>query len=458
MPQINKEKARALNKKLRKVLKSPGMRYRTLYGGRASGKSHGAAEFIIAAMANSTCRVICCRQFLNKSGESIFQLLKMKILKFDLKDHFTVNNLKITCNITGSEAMFYGLWRNIDEIKSLEDVDICLLEEAHNLSETQFLTLDGTFRKNGFTFITIFNPRLATDFPWKQFVVGDLPNSVKEKISYFDNPYLDDGFVRDVIDHMKDKDEGMYTHHYMGEPLSDDDDSIIKRSHVLASIDAHEMLNINVIGKARLGYDVADSGSDYCATITAKGSLCFALDLWKAKEDELLKSCTRAWNTAREHNASIYYDAIGVGAHSGAKFDELNQGSPTKVLHTKFFAGGSVDRPENRYSGTGIKNKDYFSNIKAQKWQDVADRLRNTYNAVTNGHKHSQDEMIFISSDTPHLEQLIDELCVVKRDFDLAGKVKAESKKDLLKRDVSSPNLADSFIMAFADIRSGGLF
>ena len=79
----------------------------------------------------------------------------------------------------------------------------------------------------------------------------------------------------------------------------------------------------------------------------------------------------------------------------------------------------------------------------------MADRFRDTYNAVTRGQPCDPDRMIFISSDLPHLVQLIDELSTPKKDYDLAGRVKVESKKDLFKREIKSPNLADAFIMAY---------
>ena len=86
--------------------------------------------------------------------------------------------------------------------------------------------------------------------------------------------------------------------------------------------------------------------------------------------------------------------------------------------------------------------------MKAQAWYLVADRFRNTYNAVRNGHTFDQADMIFIDGNMAHLNQLIDELATPKIDYDNAGRIKVESKKDLKKRDVSSPNLADAFIMA----------
>lgn len=409
-------------------------------------------------LADNGCfRFLCCRQFQSKIAESVYVLLKHKIYAFGLKDKFHFYNNSIVHKHTGSEFMFYGIWRHIDEIKSLEGIDILWIEEAHNLTQEQWEILEPTIRKQGSEIWVIFNPRLITDFVYKRFVVNTPPNTVKRKINYTENPFLSETMLA-VIEAAKNEDEDEFTHIYLGEPRMDDDESVIQRSHVMASIDAHIKLNIQVKGRKFIGFDVADAGEDWCATITRQGSLAYHLDLWKAKEDELLKSCTRVWHRALESNAMVKYDAIGVGAASGAKFNELNKANGNRVTHDKFFAGGAPNRPDAMYKQTGIKNRDYFSNIKSQAWWDVADRFRNTYNAVKNGQQFKEDEMIFIDSNMVKLDQLIDELCTPKRDFDLAGRVKVESKKDLKKRDISSPNLADAFIMAYADTSPGGLF
>ena len=94
-----------------------------------------------------------------------------------------------------------------------------------------------------------------------------------------------------------------------------------------------------------------------------------------------------------------------------------------------------------------MPNAEFFSNLKAQAWWQVADRARNTYNALNNGHSFDSDEMLSISSSVKYLERLKTELSTPKRDFDKAGRVKVESKEDLAKREIDSPNLADAFIM-----------
>lgn len=427
-------------------------RNRVLYGGRASSKSWDAAGFAIFLACNYRLRVLCARQFQNKIAESVYTLLKIQIDRFGLKSKFKILENSITNIETGSEFMFYGLWRSIDEIKSLESIDILWIEEAHNLTEEQWKILEPTIRVDGSQVWVIFNPRLSTDFAYKRFVVNPPPNTVVRKINYDENPFLSKTML-DIIEAAKVEDFDEYLHVYEGVPKDDDDDSVIKRSWLMAAIDAHKALNVEINGSHRIGFDVADAGEDACAHVEAHGQLAVGSDYWKAKEDELLKSCARVWGVARERSASVIYDAIGVGATCGAKFNELNADvEHDPVAHTKFFAGGSVIKPDMKYAKSDIKNKDFFANIKAQAWWLVADRLRNTYSAVRNGAAIDPDDMIFIDSQMPNLDKLIDELSAPKRDYDNAGRVKVESKKDLKKRDVASPNLADAFIMAFVPV------
>ena len=140
---------------------------------------------------------------------------------------------------------------------------------------------------------------------------------------------------------------------------------------------------------------------------------------------------------------------------AGAKFEELNKVSGVaRLQYSKFNAGDAVAFPDAQYAREGnIKNKDFFSNLKSQTWWTIADRFRATYDAVKNGTKYPADQLISISSDMPQLEKLKTELSTPRRDFDLNGKVKVESKKDLAKREIASPNLGDAFVQCFAPVR-----
>lgn len=439
----------SLNPCLREFWTAPA-RNRVLVGGRASSKSWDAAGFVTFLADNYKLRVLCVRQFQNRISESVYALLKIQIERFGLRHRFDIQRDKIYNTSTGTEFMFYGLWRSIDEIKSLESIDILWIEEAHNLTEEQWKVLEPTIRKAGSQVWVIFNPKLATDFAYKRFVVNPPPNTIVRKINYDENPFLSETMLK-IIAAARAEDPDEFAHVYGGEPLQDDDGVIIKRSWILAAIDAHKALGVAAEGRKRLGFDIADSGQDKCATVNAHGSIVLGADMWKASEDELLKSCTRAYHTARDLGADITYDSIGVGASAGAKFSEINEALPAAqhVRYEKFNAGAGVWRPEAIYS-KGTKNRDMFANIKAQAWWLLADRFRNTFNAVRKGERFAPDELVSLSSDLPHIEKLIDELSTPRRDYDQNGRVKVESKKDLAKREVSSPNLADAIVMAFA--------
>lgn len=419
-----------------------------MYGGRASSKSWDAAGFATFLADNLGLRVLCTRQFQNRIDESVYSLLKIQIARFGLDHRFKITDKSIVNKFTNTEFLFYGLARNINEVKSTESVDILWIEEANSLTEEQWKVLEPTIRKEGSQIWVIFNPGLITDFAYQRFVVNPPPDTIVRKINYDENPFLSQT-MRNIIESAKQEDYDNYMHIYEGEPLNDDETSVIKRSWLQAACDAHIKLGISPAGSYRIGFDVADAGEDACAMVASHGSLVYWSETWKGKEDELLKSCTRVWHKARETSSRIIYDAIGVGATAGAKFIELNELNHYQLDHEKFFAGGSVIKPDSFYDNNArIKNKDFFSNVKAQAWWLVADRLRNTYNAVINGQKFNADEMLFIDASMPNLTSLIDELSSPKKDYDLAGRVKVESKKDLAKRDVASPNLADAFIMA----------
>jgi phage terminase large subunit len=448
-----------LNPALRSFWTTPGTGH-VLYGGRISTKSWDAAGFAIYLASNYHVRFLCTRQFQNKIAESVYTLLKIQIERFGLRDEFEITDRSIVHPRTGSNFIFYGLARNISEIRSLEDVDVWWIEEAHFLTKEQWDTVEPTIlRKEGAQIWAIFNPMYATDFAYQRLVVNPPPKYVVRKINYDENPFLSQT-AKEMIARCRAESEDDYQHIYMGNPKQDTEGAVIKRSWIEASIDAHLRLGFDPAGNKTIGFDVADDGEDACANVYAHGSVAFWSDEWRAREDELLKSCMRTYESAAQRSADIRYDSIGVGASAGAKFDELNQARDKhlRLRYAKFNAGAAVERPEEFYVGdrqNQIKNKDFFSNLKAQAWWNIADRFRNTYNAINRGEKFKDDDLISISSDMPHLEKLKTELSTPKRDFDKNGRVKVESKEDLAKPTrigggVKSPNLADAFVMAFA--------
>ena len=416
-------------------------RVRVLYGGRASSKTHEFASAAVKISSEHKTRFLCVRRFQNKIKESVYTVIKNKIDDLDLGG-FNVQASNIY-HENGSEFTFYGIERNVDEIKSYENCDILWIEEAHNLTKIQWEILEPTIRKQGSEIWISFNPRLMTDFVWQNFIVNPSNKSIVRKINYDENPYLSQTMV-DAIQEAKENDFERYEHVYLGKPLSDDDQVVIKRSWVEAAIDFHLKYDGEMKGQVILGYDVADSGEDKNAVTIANGSIVTDCYEWQGGENELKKSADKVRLAALKHGGRIIYDSIGVGAHTGSTL----QGAGFNDF-AGFNAGGKVQRPTRKYNG--VKQKEYFSNVKAQAWWLVADRLRNTHDfLINNNTDYNADDLISISSDISNIESLISELTTPRRDFDKAGRVKVESKDDLKKRDIMSPNKADAFIMALS--------
>ena len=250
-----------------------------------------------------------------------------------------------------------------------------------------------------------------------------------------------------VIKAKKEEDHDEYAHVYLGVPLTDDENSVIKRSWIEAAVDAHLKLNIDMSGRRCVGYDVADSGEDKNATAEFNGTICENVDEWKAGEDELTQSTRRAWSLVR--NGVLIYDSIGVGAHVGSTLKDMNIYSG----FYKFNAGGAVIDPKAEYAPK-IKNGEKFENLKAQAWQNIADKFRNTYNAINKGMTFDPGDMISINSNIDKIEKLKTELSTPRKKYSKRGLDMVETKDQLAQRDIKSPNLADAFIMgAFAPVR-----
>lgn len=413
------------------------VRNRVLYGGRSSSKSWEFAGMAQNIGAQFKTRFLCVRRFQNKIKDSVYTLIKAQI------DNFKTPGYRVLAteiqHANGTDFTFYGIERNTDEIKSFEGADVLWIEEAHNLTKEQWEILEPTIRKAGSEIWISFNPRLITDFIYQRFIVNPPPSTRIRLVNYPDNPFLSDT-MRAVILAKLEEDKEEHDHIYLGVPRTDDDNAIIKRSWLEAAVDAHIKLDIDMAGARTVGYDVADSGEDKNACAIFNGAICTEVDEWKAQEDELVQSAKRAW--AHVGNGSLIYDSIGVGAQVGSTLKEqgVNDG------YYKFNAGGAIINPDEEYAPS-ITNKEKFENLKAQAWREVADRLRNTYNAVEKGMSYNPNQLISISSEIAKIERLKTELATPWQRYSKRGLDMVETKDELKKRDIASPNLADAFIM-----------
>lgn len=347
--------------------------------------------------------------------------------------------------------MFYGIKNNPTKIKSLEGIDICWMEEAEAVSKESWDILIPTIRKPGSEIWVSYNPKNILDDTHQRFVIAPPDDICLLTVNYSENPWFPD-VLRREMEECKRKDYDLYLHIWEGEPVADSDMAIIKPSWIAAAVDAHKLLGFDIAGEKRVGFDVADEGEDSNALTLRHGSV--AVDVQEWDKGDVIDSSNRV-NLYAEQNAAdeIIYDSIGVGAGVKAQLGRI-----AKVNVQGFNAGGAVLHGESEYMA-GKKNKDMFANIKAQAWWHVRDRFYKTWRCVEARKadpdcrlEYTFDELISLSSSIPKLEYLKAELSRPWVDYDGNGKVKVESKKDMKKRGIPSPNMADSLIMAFAPL------
>lgn len=425
-----------------------------LYGGRSSSKTRDTACQLVRLVDHvpTRMRVLCIRRFQNRIQDSVYTELKWAIDHLGLKDKYDVQKTTIIHKTTGSEFIFYGIERNLEDIKGTSDIDILWVEEGEKLTKDQWTVIGPTIRKEDSLAILLFNPKFVTDYVWQNFVVQTQPHSVVHRINHTDNPFLSNKALRDIAA-MLESDPELYEHIYGGVPLGDSELSIFKRRWLDACVDAHTKLKITLTGLNIVGFDPADAGEDKSATADKIDGVFMDAEDWPSEADQLVQNAKKVWAKAKLIGATVSYDTIGVGAFVGGYIDEQNAQNNSNVEHYAFHAGGAVmdpDKPSDPSNSNSPLNKNEFLNLKAQAWANTARRAMLTFNAVTRGQSIKPEDVLSFSSaiGKKKLDDLFTELCVpwwVESEGKKRVVPKAKLKKDL---GVKSHNLADAVIAA----------
>ena len=169
-------------------------RYKALYGGRGSAKSHWFAErALIRCIERKGSRGVCVREVQKSLKDSVKLLLEDKIQHYGFGSHFSVNADFIRTPGDGV-IIFQGMQDHTSEsIKSLEAFDWAYVEEAQTMTERSLELLRPTIRVPGSEIWFSWNPRHATD-PVDKFFRGQLvpDNAIIKRVSYKDNPWFPD--------------------------------------------------------------------------------------------------------------------------------------------------------------------------------------------------------------------------------------------------------------------------
>jgi len=194
-------------------------RYKGAYGGRGAGKSWAITDSILVKIIENPrkpLRILCTRELQNTIKDSVHRLIADRISYHKLDDIFEIRDSEIRAK-NGSLFIFKGLRTNITEIKSLEGIDICWVEEAEKVSKESWEVLIPTIRKEDSEIWFSWNTGTKNDPVWRLFVENPPPDSIVVKVNYYDNPWFPN-VLKKEMEHDKATNEKKYNRIWLGEP------------------------------------------------------------------------------------------------------------------------------------------------------------------------------------------------------------------------------------------------
>ena len=218
-------------------------RYKVAYGGRGSAKSHTCARCLIILAMKSKVRILCTRQLQTSIANSVHKLLSDSINAMGLSDYFEITREAIRCTYTGSEFFFKGIQNNINEIKSIEGIDYCWIEEASNVSTESWEILIPTIRKENSEIWITFNPDREEDATYQRFIKNPPPNSIIQLVNYYDNPWFPDVLQKEM-EYCKEVDHGKYEHIWLGKTVIDTEAQVYNGKFELKEFETPEKVTL----------------------------------------------------------------------------------------------------------------------------------------------------------------------------------------------------------------------
>ena len=174
--------------------------YKVAYGGRGGSKSWGFARALIIKGAQQKLRILCARETMKSIRDSVHYLLVEQINALGLESFYRVEK-SVIYGVNGTVILFAGLKANVDNIKSMEAINICWCEESQSISKTSWDKLTPTlFRVPDCELWVSFNPDLESDDTYQRFVVDPPPGAMVVKLTFRDNPWFPEGLRREMED------------------------------------------------------------------------------------------------------------------------------------------------------------------------------------------------------------------------------------------------------------------
>jgi phage terminase large subunit len=203
------------------------LRYRCAKGGRGSGKSFSFALMAAIWGYAEPLRILATRELQISIKESFHAEVKNAIESLPwLAAHYEVGESYVRGR-NGTEFLFRGLRHNISAIKSMAQIDLCIVEEAEDVPEASWRDLLPTIRTPRSEVWCVWNPRLDGSPVDQRFVKAPPPDALVVDMNYHDNPWFPAVLDAQRLHDQRTLDPATYAHIWEGAYLQNSDAQVL---------------------------------------------------------------------------------------------------------------------------------------------------------------------------------------------------------------------------------------
>ena len=406
-----------------------GHRKVTAKSGHGVGKSTGSAWAMLwFFMTRAPVKVVVTAPTSAQLFDAMFAELKrwIQAMPQPLQELLTVKSDRVVFNAAPDEMFISARTSRAETPEALQGIHsehvMLVADEASGVPEQVFEAAAGSMSGHSAVTLLLGNPTRSSGYFY------DTHNRLADEwtrftVSCVDSPRVSDEYVAEMASRYGE-DSNAFRIRVLGEFPRADDDTIIPME-LLESARSRDIEGSDTAAVV-WGLDVARFGSDCSALCKRKGNdVPEPVRVWRNLDLMQLTGAVVAEYEAtdlRERPDEILVDSIGLGAGVSDRLRELNL--PARDVNVS-------ESPS--FGGT-------YKNLRAELWGKAKSWLE---------HRNCK---------LPNDERLINELATVRYKFTSNGKMQVESKDEIRKRGLKSPDLADSFVLTFASDAATGLY
>lgn len=390
--------------------------------GRGIGKTSLVAAIVIWYLyTKSYSKILCVAPTRHQLRDNLWAEIAKWIRHSNIADDFEWTAERLC--IKGKGAEWFAKAQTASEPENIlgshsSDM-LVVIDEASGVPEEIFDAIDGTLSTIGSQLLMTGNPTKASG----RFY--DSHHKLRQLYDTFHVSCLDSSRVdKRLIITQKQKwgtDSDMYRCHILGEFPSGDPDTFIRL------VDAENAImreDVDLEGEYHIGMDVARFGNAQTSVAIRKGMKILPLTSWQHCDTQVsvgrLKAIIRELRRDEEYygNIKLYVDETGLGA-----------GVTDPLMHLDLTECPWMSNVELIRVNFGGKGDDDYANVGTKAWAQIRDNLN------------------FLS--LPNDDDLIGQLTTRKAKIQPTGRTVLETKDEMKRRGLMSPDKADAVSLSF---------